>query len=60
MMMEKLVELLAGETTVLEENLFQCCFVHHKTHMLAEAYPDRRGGKPATNRLSYCTALVCR
>jgi hypothetical protein len=29
MMMEKLVELLAGETEVLGENLLQCRFVHH-------------------------------
>jgi hypothetical protein len=36
MMMEKLVERLAGEAEVLRENLPQC-----------------RGGKPATNRLSY-------
>jgi hypothetical protein len=34
MMMENLVELLAGETEILAENLPQCCFVHHKTHML--------------------------
>jgi hypothetical protein len=55
MMMEKLVEWLAGETEVLGENLPQCHFVHHKSHML---YPDAglRGGKPATNRLSYGTA----
>jgi hypothetical protein len=45
MMMEKLVEWLAGETEGLEENLPQCRFIHHKPHML-----------PATNRLSYCTA----
>jgi hypothetical protein len=30
MMMEKLVERLAGETEVLGENLPQCRFVHHK------------------------------
>jgi hypothetical protein len=29
-------------------------FIHHKPHMLC---PDRRGGKPATNRLNYGTAL---
>jgi hypothetical protein len=36
MMMEKLVEWLAGETEVLVlgENLPQCRFVHHKPHML--------------------------
>jgi hypothetical protein len=32
-MMEKLVECLAGETEVLGENLPQCSFVHHKPHM---------------------------
>jgi hypothetical protein len=35
MMMEKLVEWLAGETEVLGENLPQCRFVHHKSHMPA-------------------------
>jgi hypothetical protein len=35
MMVEKLVELLAGETEVLGENLPQCRFVHHKPHMPA-------------------------
>jgi hypothetical protein len=56
MMMEKLVEWwLAGETEVLGENLAQCRFVHHKHHML---YPGRRGGKRATNRLSYGTAYL--
>jgi hypothetical protein len=42
MMMEKLVELLAGETTVLGENLPQCRFVHHKPHKL----PGREPGPP--------------
>jgi hypothetical protein len=35
MMMEKLVELLAGETEVLDENLPQCRLVQHRTHMLS-------------------------
>jgi hypothetical protein len=56
-MMEKLVEWLAGETEAFGENLPQCRFVHHKPHMLCpDANQGRRGGKPATNRLSYGTA----
>jgi hypothetical protein len=51
---------MAGKNEVLGENLPQCRFVHHKSHML---FPDgnlgRRGGKPTTNRLSYCTAHQC-
>jgi hypothetical protein len=39
MMMEKLVEWLAGETEILEENLPLCRFVHHKPHMLSEREP---------------------
>jgi hypothetical protein len=42
MMMEKLVEWLAGETEVLGENLPQYRFVHHKPHML----PGREPGPP--------------
>jgi hypothetical protein len=59
MMMEKLVEWwLAGETEVLGENLHHCRFVHHKPQMFStDANPGRRGGKPATNRLSYDTAF---
>jgi hypothetical protein len=52
MMMEKLVEWLAGATEVLGENLPQCRFVHNKPHML----PGREPGPP--DRLSYGTAYA--
>jgi hypothetical protein len=39
MMMEKLVEKLAGETEELGENLPQCRFAHHKPHMLSGREP---------------------
>jgi hypothetical protein len=59
-MMGKMVEWLAEKTEVLGENLPQCRFVHHKSHMLPEANPGSRFGKLATNRLSFGTPLfVC-
>jgi hypothetical protein len=51
--MELLVEReKAGDDDILGENLCQCHFVHHMT----EIENDCRGGKPATNCLSYATA----
>jgi hypothetical protein len=56
--MEKLVEWrLAGETEILGENLPRRHCVHHKFHLPdSGANPDRRSGKPATNRFSYGAA----
>jgi hypothetical protein len=61
MMMENLVQWrLAGETEVLGQNLSQRHFVHHNPTWTDPGFnPGSRGGKPATNRLSYGAALCC-
>jgi hypothetical protein len=46
MMMEKLVEWLAGETEVLVENLPQYRFVHHKPHKLSRYSEWLRAERP--------------
>jgi hypothetical protein len=53
---------LAGETEVLGENLPQrhFCASQHPTRPDPGLNPGRRGGKPATNRLSYGAALLAR
>jgi hypothetical protein len=48
---------IGRETEVLGENLPQRHVVHHKSHLPdLGSNPVRRGGKPATNRLSYGAA----
>jgi hypothetical protein len=51
---------LAGETDVLGENLLQSHFYpsHKPTWPDPGLNPGRRGGKPATNRLSYGAAFM--
>jgi hypothetical protein len=61
MIVEKLMECrLAGETEVLGENLpfRHFCPSQNATWPDLGLNPGRRGGKPATNRLSYGAALV--
>jgi hypothetical protein len=52
---------LAGETEVLGENLPQrhFCPSQNPTWPDPGLNPGRRGGKPATNRLSYGAAFIC-
>jgi hypothetical protein len=52
MMMEKMVKWLAGQTDVLGENLPQCRLPTTNRTFGPDANPGRRGGKPATDRLS--------
>jgi hypothetical protein len=61
MIVEKHMECrLAGETEVLGENLSQRHFCPSQNLALPDPglNPARRGGKPATNRLSYGAAHV--
>jgi hypothetical protein len=62
MIVEKQMECrLAGETEVHGENLPQRHFCPSQNPTLPDPglSPGRRGGKPATNRLSYGAALAC-
>jgi hypothetical protein len=56
MMMEKLVKWLAKETEVLGGNLPSAALSTTDPTCVPDANPGPRGGKPATNRLSYGTA----
>jgi hypothetical protein len=59
MSVEQSVELLAGETGVLGENMPLFRFVHHKSHMTCQdSNPGPSSGRPANNPLSYVTAFI--
>jgi hypothetical protein len=59
MMMEKMEEWwLAGETEVLGENRPSAALSTANPTCCPELNPRRRDGKPATNRLSYGTAMA--
>jgi hypothetical protein len=59
MIVEKQIECrLAGETEVLGANLRQRHFCPSQNPTLPDPGLSRRGGKPATNRLSYGAAYL--
>jgi hypothetical protein len=61
MIVEKQMECrLAGDTEVLRENLSQRHFCPSQNPTWSDSIlnPGRRGGKPATNRLSYGAAFI--
>jgi hypothetical protein len=61
MIVEKQMEYrLAGETEILGENLLQCHFCPSQNPTCPDPglNPGRRGGKPATTRLSYGAAVM--